>query len=890
MIRKRFQSICLALGFVTVLLPDKTGFAETQVSYGWPPITAQTRPWTRWWWMGSAVDAANLDRELQRYHNAGLGGVEVTPIYGVKGWEDREIPYLSPKWMEMLDHAISTGARLGMETDMTMGTGWCFGGPTVSNTDANAALVAAQQTVQTGAKLSGTFDPDGTQALMAFTKEGKNLDLTAKIGRDGRVDWTAEGGPWTVYAISQSPSGVMVKRAAPGGQGPMLNLFYPDAVARYMEWFDKPFSEAKPKLRALFQDSYEYNSDWAPDFFANFEKLRGYRLQTELPALLGDAADDHTARVKSDYRETISDIMTFQSIPVWSNWAHAHKYLIRYQAHGAPGNLLDLYADADIPETEMFSQGRNVLTSKFASSAAHVMGRKLASAETGTWMTEHFQGTLGDMKGLVDKMFLSGINHVVYHGTAYTPDEAAWPGWLFYASTEMNPRNPIWHDVPALNDYIARCQSVLQSGWPANDVLVYWPVYDGWNNAQGMVQQFGVDGRGWFDGAPVADTARHLWERGFGFDYVSDHQLETLKEENGHLIAGGARYRAVVVPPCKLMPAETLRRLIALSKAGVAVIFQGALPEDVPGFGDLEERRKIFRELLVEAKGTVFIGDVEAGLNTSGVEREAMADRPGLQFVRRSVEGGSYYFITNQGAVKLNGWTSLAIPARSMEWMDPMTGRIGMAKTVTNTGRTAVYLQLEPGASIILRTFTMAEVSGPAWPVYYAEDEPVELRGTWNVKFINGGPRLPAPFASQKLASWTLLGDADAERFAGTAVYTITFDAPDGWSGQWALDLGKVCQSARVRLNGKPLGTLITAPFTVQLGTLLPKGNVLEVEVTNVAANRIRDMDIRHIPWKIFDPPNIVSLQYKTLDASKWPLMDSGLLGPVMLTPEKTGK
>ena len=323
------------------------------------------------------------------------------------------------------------------------------------------------------------------------------MDLTGRIGCDGRVDWTAEGGPWQVYAVSQKPSGLMVKRAAPGGEGPMLNPFYPAAVTRYMEWFEKPFAAGKPKLGCIFQDSYEYKSQWAPDFLAQFEKLRGYKLQTELPALLG-AEDDHTARVKSDYRETISDIMTQESMPIWVKWAHAHGYLARYQAHGDPGNLLDLYGLADIPETEMFHLSRSVLVSKFASSAAHVTGKNIASAETGTWLEEHFTETLADMKYLVDQMFLAGINHVIYHGTAYSPDEAAWPGWCFYASTEMNPRNPIWRDVPALNAYIARCQSILQSGGSANDVLLYWPIYDKWSDPAGMVQHFKIAGS-WFE-------------------------------------------------------------------------------------------------------------------------------------------------------------------------------------------------------------------------------------------------------------------------------------------------------------------------------------------------------------------------------------------------------
>jgi hypothetical protein len=128
-------------------------------------------------------------------------------------------------------------------------------------------------------------------------------------------------------------------------------------------------------------------------------------------------------------------------------------------------------------------------------------------------------------------------------------------------------------------------------------------------------------------------------------------------------------------------------------------------------------------------------------------------------------------------------------------------------------------------------------------------------------------------------------GDANAHRFAGTAVYTLTFDRPAGEAVAWWLDLGRVCQSARVRLNGRDLGTWFTPPFGGVVADLKPTGNDLEVEVTNVAANRIRDLDRRGVAWKTFHDINFVNLDYQPFDASGWPLADSGLLGPVRLTP-----
>ena len=92
-------------------------------------------------------------------------------------------------------------------------------------------------------------------------------------------------------------------------------------------------------------------------------------------------------------------------------------------------------------------------------------------------------------------------------------------------------------------------------------------------------------------------------------------------------------------------------------------------------------------------------------------------------------------------------------------------------------------------------------------------------------------------------------------------------------------------QRARVRVNGKDYGTLLTPPFRVVVDNLKPTGNVLEVEVTSVAANRIRDLDQRKVEWKKFHEINFVNIFYKSFDASGWPLQPSGLLGPVQLVP-----
>ena len=901
----------------------------------WPPLTAQTRPWAWWWWHGSAVEETNLAHELQRFQAAGLGGVQITTIYGVKGAETREIPYLTPHWLAMLAYTVNEAHRLGLGVDMSLGSGWCFGGPTVSDRDANASVVAKTYRLGVGERLKEKLDRKTIQALVAFTPEGKSMDLTESITTNGEVFFSPPGNwrgsnttppqTWIVYAISQKPSGQNVKRPAPGGEGWMLNPAYPQAVRDWLRWFDQAFANYPgPKPEAVFQDSYEYRTDWAPDFFTQFEQRRGYPLQTELPALFaGDSRItpresrltdlDHIARVKYDYRRTLAEIMAEQSEPTWIDWAHQNGFRTIYQAHGTPGNWLDLYGDADMPETEMFHNDRNLLISKFASSAAHTQGHPLTGAETGTWLKEHFTETLADLKYLADDLFLAGVNRIYYHGACYSPDDAPWPGWLFYASTEMNPRNPIWRDAPALNEYIARCQSVLQSGQPDNDVLLYWPVADFWSDPSGLVQPMSVSKPDWFERQPIGKTAHELWNRGYAFDYVSDAQLLKAKMVNTMIQLPGGKYRVIVVPECKHMPVETFRQLVALAESGAKVIFQNRLPEEVSGAGDLPARRGEFEQqkakLTFHETESAFLGQTKSariGLGSVechnrlillGAAFEPMMD-DGLSFVRRSFPEGWNYFIANRTETNFDGWVTLARPARSTIILDPMTGFSGVAATRESAARLLeTHLQLAAGQAVMLRAFTDKKVEGQPWAYWQTHGQPFEISGHWSVKFIQGGPALPADFPTAKLASWTTFPDTNAQAFAGTAKYEITFDAPRLESTPSAapgtlqrelppfrLDLGDVRQSARVHVNGQDYGTLITPPFRVVVDQLKPAGNVLEVEVTSVAANRIRDLDRRGVNWKIFKDINLVNVDYRPFDASNWPLTDCGLLGPVTLT------
>jgi len=880
----------------------------------WPPLTRQAKPWAYNWWMGSAVDKENLTRELQRYHDGGLGGIHVIPIYGAKGAESRYLDYLSPQWLEMFHFTVAQAATLDMGVDLTTGTGWCFGGPQVTTEDAGqfVSLTVANAPAAPGdwslvppkERFSGQI-----LRVVACDPQGHSVALpTTTVDAHGKVHWNPPAAGWKLIVLLGHP-GIKVKRAAPGGQGPMLNPVYPAAMQHYLQ----PFATAFPpdlagNPRAMYHDSYEYSgghggaAEWAPDFLQRFAQRRGYALESQLPALAGIGPADTVSRVRTDYHQSVAEIMVEDVFTQWTTWCRQRGIQTRLQAHGAPANLLDFYAIADTPETEVFNKAGVTMANKIASSAAHVAGRPLTSSETGTWMDEHFHETLAAMKQLVDGLMVSGINHIFYHGCCYSPDDAAWPGWLFYAATEMNPRNAIWHDVPVLNAYIGRCQSVLQAGQPDNDVLVYWPIFDYWNQSAVLSARTSMDNPAWFNTQPAGLTGKHLWSHGVGLDYISDRQLAATAMANGLLQTPGAAYRAIIVPPTRLMPLETLWQLHNLATRGGVVIFDTQLPVDVPGLNQLDQRRAAFKELLAAwvltsagpnlqhatvGQGQVFVGDVDLALTAARIAPEGLTLHPDTVFLRRRYEGGRHYFIVNQAATPLDAWVPLATPAVAVEIMDPMTGKTGLAQTQAGPdGKLSVYLYLEPQQSIILRTFAHGVPPSEHFSFYKPGGAFTPLGGPWDLKFVDGGPALPKPRQLTTLGSWTATDDPEAQRFAGTALYQTTVAAPAG-PGPWVLDLGTVCHSARVRLNGRDLGAALLPPYRVGIpaNAFKPTDNTLEIAVTNLSANRLRDLDLRHVPWRIFNDINFVSRSYEPFNAALWPVEPSGLLGPVRVAP-----
>ena len=896
---------------------------QTSSPAGWPVITTESRPGTRWWWFGSAVDTADITVLMDEYASKGIGTVEITPIYGVQGNEDNEAEYLSPQWMNALEHTMNEGRRLDVQVDMNNGTGWPFGGKNVSIDDAASKLLFGHYYISglnpvidtlltvTDAKQQAVAK---VERVMAFSADD-TVDITSLVTSDGALHWEAPAGQWHIIAAFCGKTLQKVKRAAPGGEGLVLNHFDSCAVARYLDSFTAAFSNAGTAYPAyMFNDSYEvYRADYTPGFMDEFLKRRGYRLEHHLPLLTDTTDSDAKRRIATDYRRTFAELIEENFTEQWTSWAHSHGSKTRSQAHGSPANLIDLYAAVDIPECESFGMSsfgidglrRDTLTLpnysdlsmlKYASSAAHITGKRLTSSETLTWLTEHFRTSLSQCKPEVDLMFAAGVNRIFFHGTAYSPPDEPWPGWKFYATTDMSPTNSLWRDAGAFFDYISRCQSFLQFGEPDNDFLLYIPVWDLWYE-----HEWNDDNRlTLFDINKMAERAPRfiaavdsIYSAGYDVDYISDKYVKGLRFDGSRIVTqGGAAYKAVVVPGARLMPVDVVQHLLAIARQGAHVVFLDDYPADMPGYIVTETQRQAFDEAIAGLRGlegqTVTCGNDYAGaLSTTGAKPEAMRRDYGLRAIRRKNKRGNHYFISALKGGDTDGWVPLSVEARAAMLFNPLTGECGKARLRRADGLTEVYMQLASGESVILKTFLNEDIDADGWAYRGVPADTIELGGEWDFTFIEAEPCVSNVPERVRLGSWTDIGGADGiSETMATACYTKHFKMSDEpqVGDDYLLELGDVRESARVTVNGHYAATLFAVPFRCRISDYLQRGdNTIEVEVTNLPANRIAAMDRRGVVWRRFKDINIVDIRYKKTDYSAWQPVESGLLGPVRI-------
>lgn len=820
--------------------------SQMEQDFANPPV--ECRPRVRYWWFGGAVTREELARQLRSMKEQGLGGVEIQSIYAAKPEVPGHsiAPFASPEWVERVVACIEEAAKLGLKVDLTPSSGWPFGGPFVD--DPLKPKNLRRMTVRLKGPLQKAIPIPGLNKfprgqLMAVTlwqakppKKGGSVRawdqpaqvLTERVSSEGTVTLNLPKGKWLLHTFWAEPWTHPVKRAGPGGEGSVLDHYSAEAIRRQLEWSVAPVLErAAPYVGAtfdsLFTDSWELKRpSWTEKFLEEFRRRRGYDLTPYLHLAIPKRAKHSkiAGRIAYDTAQTRSELVVEQFYGELSRWARAHGLKARAQVKRSPCDWVDGFGALDIPEAELI--GRKMRGATPAFDASVVYGKPVVSCETFTSKADHFRYTLADLRPLADRAFSAGINQIVLHGYSYSPPEAGFPGWDYYAGLEFGQNNTFWSYFRPFADYLARNCVLLRFGEPVSDIAV---VGEEWH-AEGVLT--------------VRVTDRALLQ-------------EEATVENGVLHLGYGKFRLLVLNDAKSVPLELMEKIEAWVKQGLAVA-STERPRQVPGFQEHQARSAQVREITarmfhrrrgltprqLESGKTWYLEKKDLPEVLKQLKVESQLTPPtltGLRWIHRRGTNFDIFLLHNNTGWVMAGPFSFRA-AGAVELWNAHSGRREPVPFESNGDRTCARLTLPPFSSrlVVIRRDRPA-VSILAAPAQVPQ-KIRSLSGPWRLALRSIDGTTPVEKTWETLRDWR--SEKELQTFSGSATYSFQFEfensPPEG--EEIRLDLGRVCDIARVRLNGTDLGICYEPPFQVDVTqTVKPGSNKLEIDVANRAEN-----------------------------------------------------
>jgi hypothetical protein len=782
----------------------------------------------RWWWFGPSVTRQELHRELTTMADSGIGGVEVAYVYPLA---TATTEFGSDAFLADLRFAAERAHELGLSFDLTLGTGWSFGGPHISTELAARQLHWERREIGPGPLEVPVVSPwPGDELITAYVGAGSLQEPPTSYQQlrvnNGRIMINPGTGPRVVLLAYGRLTGQNVKRAAVGAEGPVLDHYSAAATEAHLRAVGDPMLDAVPAdlIGSVFCDSLEvYGADWTRALPAEFARRRGYDL---LPVLYRLTIDElGAARLRADYHHTLAELYQENFVAACQRWAAGRGVPFRIQSYGTPPATSSSYRYADLFEGEGWGW-KEITQTRWASSAAHLYGRTLVSAEVWTWVhSPSFRANPLDLKGEAHEHLLNGINQLVGHGWPYSPSDAPGLGWFFYAAGALDDRNPWWLAMPELTKYLTRLCWLLQQGEPLADVALYVPNEDLFAT-MGRAQGGSLDP--WREATRRIPSAVPAGIRTAGLDY-------DLIDDDALTVTAPDRYRAVIVPATTMITDATAAWLDKVIAAGGSVIMidstatvPGAVAVNAHGLGD------------------ALVAAVSPDLGIS-------PPTPDIGFVHRRLEDTEIYVVINTGPLTRTFSVAPRTSARTCEQWDALSGRVLRVEAMSEV--TELTLHPYEATVIILSESDLSESEHQIW--CSDSDKSVPVSGPWHVAYGNE-PAQPVDLPH----IWE--DEPGREHYSGAAAYTTSIDL-DAVDGRVAIDFGDcevldggaverglvgpsyrvavggpVGEVAQVRVNGIDCGLVWAPPYRVEITSALRSGaNEIEIIVYNTAANAL---------------------------------------------------
>lgn len=416
--------------------------------------------------------------------------------------------------------------------------------------------------------LSADFDYDsGAEPL----EPDSILDITACF--DGkRLTWDAPAGEWTVIRYAWTCTGARTSTTSDGWEGLSLDHLSPESFALYRDSVLQPLinaaKESGNSVKFLLTDSWEMGLvNWTERFPEEFRRFRGYDLWRYLPVMTGRIVEspEVSNRFLQDIRRTVSDCILNYHYKPFRELANAHGMMTDPEAGGpcyTPVDALEVMGACDIPHGEFWARATSHVASEGArlsvrqsACVAHTNGVRFVEAEGPTSIGPHWERSPKDLKGLIDRVFCSGVNRIVWHTFTSSPEEWGRPGIEYFAGTHLNRNVTWWEQAEDFVGYIDRCSYLLQQGHFVADVLIY-----NGDDVPNMV----------FLKEEESDFP-------FGYDWDKCSKSVVLERlsiaDDGRIVLpDGMSYRILVLPPLETIDLEVMRKLERMVLEGMILV------------------------------------------------------------------------------------------------------------------------------------------------------------------------------------------------------------------------------------------------------------------------------------------------------------------------------
>jgi hypothetical protein len=807
----------------------------------------------------------------------------------------------------------------------------------ISSADEKALYYRAPYTSQAGVAPFIPAPASFEDTPGAAIRKEQIIDLTSRLGPGGRLTWDVPAGTWTVLRLGKRNNGAVTRPAPRPGLGFESDKFSAAAFDAHFEAYlgDLIRQTGRPKegggWEMLHIDSWEMGAqNWTGDFRQQFQRRRGYDPLPYLPAYTGRIVGslEESERFLWDVRQTSNELIIENHALRFKELGRRHGFTLSIEPYDMnPAADLDLGAVADVPMGEFWSDGfgfNAAFSAIEATSIGHVLGRPVVAAEAFTATDrEAWKLYPGVVKNQGDWAFAVGLNRLVYHTFAHKPyGDRLRPGVTMGPYGVHWDRGQTWWPMAAdYHRYIARCQFLLSQGWPVADILYL--------AAEGAPHVFRPPSTALDGTATLPD------KKGHAFDGCSPKVLiEQASVRNGRIVfPSGVSYRVLVLPAMATMTPELLAKIESLVKAGALVI--GGPPRKSPSlvnYPRCDQQVRAVAEMLwgrttppnavscrPYGRGRVCWGGelsatVPGELYPGYAATASVLDGDGagpdfrtsasFRYAHRSFPDRDVYFVANRTGAAVTAPVLFRDGTLGAELWDAVTGRItriaAHRRDPAAGAEITLHLDAFQSAFVVFYKDGLPELrEGQGPDDTRAKEHRLDLKGPWTVSFDPawGGPER---IDFSELSDWSQHPDDGIRHYSGVATYAKTFDLPAAASPEsirdWVLDLGTVKNLARVRLNGRDLGVVWTAPWEVRItGLVRPTGNRLEIQVANLWINRlIGDEQFpddgvqggRWPDWVLNGTPRpsqrftfTTHRYYKKDD----PLQSSGLLGPVTI-------